>query len=303
MNDLNLFSDTPAASGEAAAFKGLATLGPDRNWVATIDLGFVSSGNKTVMKDMAFKGPLRVQRPFYPEGETCHVYLLHPPGGMVSGDALSINIRLEDKAHALLTTPSAGKVYHSDSSDVPQRQNINAVISGGDLEWLPQETIIFNGANASLYSRFELKNKARLIAWDMVGLGRRAGAQPFVSGKCIQHIEIMRDGKPLLKENFSLDPELDLLESPLGLMGYTHFGSLFVVADDVEAHVEKLREVLEACNCDESIFAVTHKPSLLIVRGFSLCAEKLRDTFITLWAELRPLALSCEALTPRIWLT
>lgn len=82
-----------------------------RRWAATLDLAFDARQEQgaqvTRMTRTRFKGPLRVQRPFYPEGKTgcCHVYLLHPPGGLVSGDALNINVSVGSGAHTLVTTP------------------------------------------------------------------------------------------------------------------------------------------------------------------------------------------------------
>jgi len=63
-----------------------------RHWPAFLLLEFEKGENKTRMSEMKFKGPLRVQRPLYPEGQVCHVYLLHPPGGLVSGDDLNIKL-------------------------------------------------------------------------------------------------------------------------------------------------------------------------------------------------------------------
>jgi hypothetical protein len=106
---------------------------------------------------------LRVQRPFYPESrEVCHVYLLHPPGGLVSGDELQIDIAVGRDAWALLTTPGAGKVYGSDGQGVRQQQALR-IARGGTLEWLPQEMILFDGARADLGTRVELEGDARFL--------------------------------------------------------------------------------------------------------------------------------------------
>lgn|SRR5690554_1301073 len=92
-----------------------------RHWAASLTLGFCARADGDVsitrMTTARHYGPLRVQRPFYPEGRDgcCHVYLLHPPGGVASGDSLNIDVNVGEGAHTLLTTPAANKLYRADS--------------------------------------------------------------------------------------------------------------------------------------------------------------------------------------------
>lgn len=277
--------------------------GPSRRWVASITLGFSARPEKTVMSSMHFKGPMRVQRPFYPEGSPCHVYLLHPPGGMVSGDKLSIAINVEENAHALLTTPSAGKVYSADSAQVSQSQSITiAVGKRGICEWLPQENILFDGANAFLSTRISLHSTSLFVGWDMVSFGRQAGNSPFQSGSLSQRFQISIEGKLCTVENFRLDPELELLSSSLGLGGYSHVGNLYFVGQGIESKIDILRSTLPETS-DSLFIAATHKPNMLVVRAFSHCAEQLRNTFYHIWGAMREPVLMVPPSYPRIWST
>ena len=90
-----------------------------------------------------------MQRPFYPEGAPCHVYVLHPPGGIVAGDRLDLDIHLEPGSHALLTMPGASKFYRSIGPTARLTQRFH-LAAGSTLEWLPQDSIFFSGARASL---------------------------------------------------------------------------------------------------------------------------------------------------------
>jgi urease accessory protein len=84
-----------------------------KGWQASLALQFCHTPEKTLLHSAHHVGPLTVQRPFYPEGETCHLYLLHPPGGIVGGDSLDITVRLDAKSHTLITMPGASKFYRS----------------------------------------------------------------------------------------------------------------------------------------------------------------------------------------------
>ncbi len=73
-------------------------------WKASLDLTFIDRGDKTVLKHRSQQGPLAIQRPLYPEGNPCHTYLLHPPGGVVGGDTLQISVHAIQGAKSLITT-------------------------------------------------------------------------------------------------------------------------------------------------------------------------------------------------------
>src|SRR5262245_31815427 len=86
-------------------------------WPAELELWFEASQGKTRLKRRRHAGPLMVQRPFFPESDgTCHVYLLHPPGGVAGGDRLDMRFHLAPGSRAVLTTPGATKFYRCPDS-------------------------------------------------------------------------------------------------------------------------------------------------------------------------------------------
>src|SRR5258706_5805989 len=89
-------------------------------WRAELELQFQADGGQTRLASQRHAGPLLVQRPFYPEATTlsdtgsdepCHAYIVHPPGGVVCGDELRIDVQAQPQALPLLTTPATGQVY------------------------------------------------------------------------------------------------------------------------------------------------------------------------------------------------
>ncbi|KZY67003.1 MULTISPECIES: urease accessory protein UreD [unclassified Oleiphilus] len=285
---------------------GLSSYGSDRAWEANLHLSYALKSNRTIVSDMRFKGPLRVQRPFYPEQGRCHTYLLHPPGGMVSGDKIDISVDVNEGAESFITTPSAGKLYGADSENVVQTQNIELnVADNATLEFLPQENILFDRANGKLSTSINLSKSSKFIAWDMLSFGRPHGGYHFKSGSLDQLLQIKIDGKLVLHEGFKTDDDLTILSSPVGMMGHLHMGSLFIVVPKkIEHYVAWTEQARELLVNDETLrMAATQRNGVLMIRALSDDIEMLRNAFIKVWQGLRLAVLEQEPVMPRIWLT
>lgn len=275
----------------------------ERRWEASLELGFAAREGVTRLTRSRHHGPLRVQRPFHPEGRdgACHVYLLHPPGGLVSGDALGISAGVEAGAHALLTTPAANKLYRSDSHGVAWSQQTHlAVADGGVLEWLPQETLAFDGSRGRQETVITISGSARCLGWEVMALGRPASELPYVSGRIEQRFRLIRDGRPLWLERQPLDPAHPRFHGAWGQGGASVQATLWAVGlkDETEA-VEALRGHLP----DTPRWAVTVRHGVLLLRYLGQECREARALCEAAWRLLRPRLLDLEAHTPRIWLT
>ncbi|MHB9117612.1 MAG: urease accessory protein UreD [Burkholderiales bacterium] len=270
-------------------------------WQARLRLGFERRGGDTILGRREHFGPLRVQKPLYPEGGgVCHVVLLHPPSGIAGGDELDIAAKLGEGAHALLTTPGAGKWYRSVGPTAAQRLRFE-VGRGGALEWLPQESIVFDGAQASMTARIDLAAEARFIGWEVLCLGRRASGERFESGSIRLDTRVEREGRPLWLERGRLEGGSPLLHSPAGLAAYSVSASL-IAAGPVDA------ALLAACRDIAPVEAgaqhgITVLPEVMLARYLGHSSEAARAWFAALWQVLRPAVIGCEARTPRIWNT
>ena len=287
-------------------------------WRARLQLGFELSNGNTVLRHVSHAGPLRVQRPFYPEGNgCCHVYLLHPPGGIVAGDELSIGIHVGAGSHALLTTPAAGKIYHSDDFQTLQRQTVRAELGAGALlEWLPQETIVFDGCQAELVSRFDLAEDAVLFGWDFICLGRRWSEELFNRGRVRQIIELWRDDKPLYIERACFDGGSASLVEPWGMQGFSVVGTAFCTltlsADELDGLRSSLpvvglkdiaRNEMQGVALDNEKIVLSQVGEVLIARYLGHSAERGRKAFEHVWQHVRPRLAGREVVRPRIWNT
>lgn len=268
-------------------------------WEAELELGFASSGPRTVPARRRHRGPLVVQKPFYPEGEPCHMYLLHPPSGLVGGDHLTIDVQADAGAHAVLTTPASAKFYRSAGPVASQVQRLR-VDEGGVLEWLPQDTILFDGCNAELDTRVELAPKATYIGWDVLCLGRPASGDHYAGGRCRQRLELWRDGEPLLLERTELNGGEPAIDEAWGLNGHTVVGTLLATSAN--------RDTLEAVRADVhvgegTLFSATLIDDVLVCRYQGRQAQAALQCFETAWRAIRPRLLDRPACPPRIWRT
>lgn len=277
-------------------------------WQAELNLGFRRQGQRTVLAERRHFGPLRVQKALYPEGdEVCQVLLLHPPSGVAGGDQLNIRVWVERGAHAQLTTPGAGKMYRSAGPEAAQHHHF-ALDQGACLEWLPQETIVFDGAKVSQSLTVDLAPAARFIGWDLVCLGRSAAGEKFTRGHHHLATCLTRNGRPLWLERGRLAGGASLLASPVGMAGQAVYGTLMAAAESLDQLDQSAREALLAdlrrhVPADGADHGLTLLPGLLLARYLGNSTEAGRHWFAALWAELRPRLLGRDAVPPRIWNT
>lgn len=273
-------------------------------WSANLELEFQFKQNRTVLARNRHEGPLRVQRAFYPEAKgQCHVYLLHPPGGIVAGDSLSIQASVGPMAHGLLTTPSAGRVYKSNQQRLAQTQQVEIQVQDdGFGEWLPQENIVFNNAQAINRTRISLAAKARFIGWEITCLGRPAAQEAFAEGVIAQSFEIFRENSPLLLEKNLIKGGSDYLTARWGLHGAKAMATLVCTLNDV-GRLQAIKSLCEQHSQDALVIEATQLPQLLVVRAFADQAQPIKNAFIDIWTCLRRYMLDSEPVAPRIWFT
>lgn len=281
-----------------------AAMAPERErsgWRARLELGFEPSGDRTVLAHRLHHGPLAVQRPFHPEADgTCHVYVLHPPGGVAGGDELTLEVDVAPGAAALLTTPAANKLYRSFGRPAHVTQSLR-VADGARLEWLPQETIAFEGTDARVTTRVDLSRGARFLGWEVLCLGRPAAGEGFAQGLLASRFEIHRDGEPLFVERGRYAGAGDVLHAAWGLGGATVVGTLVCATPGRDGLVEAARDV--ATPLAPGRIAVTQLYEATVCRYVGDQAEEARRALSAVWGVLRTELWGVTPCVPRIWLT
>lgn len=263
-------------------------------WNAQLDCTFESGPSRTVVR-RSHQGPLSIQRPFYPEGSIAHVYMLHPPGGVVGGDHLTMNIACIDGGQGLISTPGATKFYRSDGPCAKVIQSLKT--QGGSLEWFPQENIFFTGCKADVATTITLNDDDALAWWEINCFGRPAGNEPFEQGSVGSSVNVYRGADLVLRERVRIDNRFPLGLS-CGMRGCTVSGTLLLTP--LQAHcIEFVRKRHENRPC----FSSTFFDSMLLVRYLGDSSEEAKSGFAEIWSGLRKTLINAVPSIPRIWAT
>lgn len=277
---------------------------PDDGCRATLSLGFAHDNGATRMMERTHFGPLRVQKPLYPEGEAvCHAIVVHPPGGVVGGDRLSIAASAGPRSHAFISTPGAAKWYKANGRVSRQDVAIRVAASAA-LEWLPQETIFFNAAQVSLNHEVILDEAASYLGCEILCFGRSASGESFNSGCITQRTSIRRGGTLVWLEQGMIVADDPALNGPLGLAGNTVCATLIAAGKNLPASLaHSVREEICALADTGDQSGATQIKSLLVVRYLGQSSESARNIMLRAWQLIRPELLGRAAAVPRIWNT
>ncbi len=271
---------------------------PVSGWQGRLQLTYRSDRGKTQAIQHQGVAPLKVQRSFYPEGEEiCHNVILHTAGGVVGGDKLSIEIALQPSARAVITTAAAGKIYGSNGL-LASQQIVHNIGDRACLEWLPQETIVFNGAIFHQHLQVNLADTATWLGWEINRFGRTARGEQFTSGEWKSATEVYRAGIPLWIDRQCLYGNA-MVNSPNSLGGYSIVGSLAWIGADVSSDfVTAIRSLFDG---EPSKIGVTRLTAGLLCRYRGNSTTEVRRWFTAVWYLVRSSLLKTPPVILRVW--
>jgi urease accessory protein len=247
-----------------------------------------------------------VLQSLYPEDpRVCHNVLVHPPGGIVGGDTLELDITLAPQSHALLTTPGATRFYRS-AGDLALQSTTARVADGARLEWLPLETICHRAAQGENRMRFELAAGAQMIGWDLLALGLPASGEAFDRGCFTQRIEL----PGVWLERGVIDgSDMRLLDSPLGWAGHRVMATLWLAGGSplTAPRRDALLDAARECCMNHALRATAGATSphaeIVLLRVLAARVEPAMQLLVAVWLRWRELAWGLAPCTPRVWRT
>jgi urease accessory protein len=284
-------------------------------WLASLALQLGHSSYGTQLTKTKRCGPLTIQKAFYPEGRDCaHLYLLHPPAGIVSGDELRVSIEVQKNAHTLVTTPGANRFYRARtdlSIGDPKQTQITKISLDADAkcEHFPLETIVYNRANGVNNVEVRLQESSVYCGWDMTCLGLPSSFEDFSHGRFTQLNTLYRDDILIYHDKVFIEPSSNIQQHPAGLAGNTVFGTFLAYAPSNQVSneqrtqlIKKLRALVEK-HAASALISITDIRQLLVMRYLGQQAHQCKTLFIELWKLVRPLYMDKQGVQPRVWYT
>ena len=285
------------------------------DWCGTANLRF-ARGDQVTRHQGGTTSPLKVQRSFQQADGRCELPILHTAGGLVGGDRLSIAATLEAGSRALLTSVAAQKVYGSigRSRRAPAgswaRQDLAfSLEAGADLEWLPQELVLYAGGLFEQRALVTLAPGAGWLGGEVVRRGRTAAGEDLGEGRWRSLLEIRRHGATATEpDRWELVDRIELggasLKGSHGMDGVPVFGSLVWAAPEPLAG-EVLVQLLEDCRRDRQgltgSMACGALDQGLVARYRGASSGDARCWFTRMWARLRAVQGLAAPRIPRVW--
>lgn len=272
-------------------------------WQGKIDLTYATDCKKTEITSVYAQAPLKIQRPFYPEGNLCHSVIVHTAGGVVGGDRLLQNITLKPQAQTLITTAAAQKIYRTNGNTAIAKTQIN-LEKDSYLEWLPQPIIVFEGARFQQHLEVNLNPGAVFCGWEINRFGRTAKGEKFLQGEWRSHTSIYQNSKPLWLDRQSLEGSPEVWSSPHALANQPVVASLIYLGRPVDSFsLKKVRDLWHGNNSTQAQVGATQTGADgLLCRYRGASTVEVHRWFCSVWAYLRQTYMYLKPIKPRVWL-
>jgi urease accessory protein len=197
------------------------------------------------------EGALRVRCPGPPAGEL-EAMIVNTAGGMAGGDHFALGFSVEPGARLIVTTAAAEKVYRTLGSPSTITAKLD-VAAGGELTWLPQETILFDRAHLERTIEVDLAGDARLLMAEAMVFGRAGMGEMLSEGHLLDRWRVRRDGRLLHAETTRLDGDVaaKLAQTAVAKGGIAIASVLLVPGDETIATA--VRDASLQCRCEVGV--------------------------------------------------
>ena len=263
------------------------------SWSSRLEASFASEAGQTRLDRVFETGALRLRRP---RGPGCEGIIVNTGGGIVGGDRLASTFTLAAGADVTLTTVAAEKIYRS-SGEAARIETTLTLGADARLDWLPQETILFEASALDRSLTVDMAGSARLLAAEMVVFGRLASDEPDISGQFRDSWRVRRDGRLIFADETRLAGAIGaILDRPAVGAGARAAALVIMIAPDAEMFVDPLRRALRDEGDSARVEAgVSGRDGILVARALACSPQALRASMMAGMSVLRAAPL------PRVW--
>jgi urease accessory protein len=263
------------------------------------EIGFVRREGETRLGHLYQHDPVRVLFPNPAPGDSIEATVITTSGGLVGGDSISLEVTADANTTALVSAQAAEKVYRSSGAVTDISVTLTAQEDSW-LEWLPQETILFDGSMLRRKTIINVAPGARVLAGEILVLGRVGSGEKFSFGFLREAWEVHLKGRLAWADALCLEDDITgVLSRPACFDGATALATAAYVCDDPAAHLEAAREMISG---DGDVLAsATVVNGVLVLRWLAKDAYSLRQEFAEFWKAFRHYAGGRPEKLPRLW--
>jgi urease accessory protein len=210
-----------------------------------LDLSFAGAGAANTVTELFQSSPCRALFPRPRPGEPVLAVLANTAGGLAGGDSIAVSVSVDAGGAATVTTQAAEKVYRSLGPDARVETRLS-VADGAQLEWLPQEAILFDGACLDRGVSADIAPGGRLLACEMLVFGRIARGEIMREGRVRERWKIEQGGRLQWIDRLGLSGGIAARLDGLGFGGARAFATALYAGPDAALLLAAAREVAEA---------------------------------------------------------
>jgi urease accessory protein len=208
----------------------------------------------------------------------CEAAMVNTGGGVAGGDSYSVSLTLSDGAEVEATTPSAERIYRSNGPAASIATRLT-LASRARLFWLPQETLIFEGARLERRLELDTSDEATFIVAETLVFGRLAMGESRIDATLRDSWRVRRDGRLVFADETRLEHAGATLERKAVGAGARALSTIVASAPDIEARLPDLRAALDAAGSDIESGASAFE-RLIVVRLLAASSDRLRAALV-----------------------
>ena len=264
------------------------------------EIGFSCQDGYTKLSHLYQHDPVRVLFPDVPSDEVKQGIVVTTSGGLVGGDSISLDLTFDERTSAMVMAQAAEKIYGSHKDNCSIEVDLKAETLAW-AEYLPQETILFDGARLNRTTRIEAEVGAKILAGEYLVFGRRGSGESFSSGYLRDAWEVRRENKLIWADTLLLENNVsEILNHPACLDDAAAAATVVFIGDDAETYLREARAILED-NCGTIRAGVSAVNGILVARLIGKDTLNLRYALGGFWQHLRHTVGLLPMSMPRLW--